>query len=156
LNAPAIASSTGGILPGSTSVFAPAGGTLAQSPAFKTSFRARYEWTELSFLPYIQFVLSHTSHERSNVGGILRSPGPDAQQILISNFALGQLTAFYQEPITRLDVSAGFTIGAWSASVYCDNITNERGQQFITATQFVESIIVDRPLTGGARLTYRF
>jgi outer membrane receptor protein involved in Fe transport len=156
LNAPGIAAANGGVLPGSQTVFAPAGGTLGLAPAFKLGFRARYEWDELPYAPYIQFVLSHSSHERSNIGGILRSPGPDAQSILISNYVNGQLTAFYQEPITRLDLSAGFSFGNWAANVYCDNITNERGQQFITGTQFVESIVVDRPLTAGVKLSYKF
>jgi outer membrane receptor protein involved in Fe transport len=156
LNAPGIAAAGGGILPNSSTVFSPAGGSLAQSPAFKTVFRARYEWEELPYAPYIQFVLSHSSHVRSNVGGVLRSPGDDLQQILISDYANGQLIAFYQDPITRLDISAGFTFGNWAANVFVNNITNERGQQFITATQFVESVIVDRPLTGGVKLTYKF
>ena len=39
-------------------------------------------------------------------------------------------------------------MGNWSASAYVDNITNERGQEFITGTQFVESVVVDSPLTG--------
>jgi outer membrane receptor protein involved in Fe transport len=137
-------------------VFAPAGGTLAQSPAFKTVFRARYEFSEIPYDPFVQLVLSHSSHVRSNVGGILRSPGSDLQQILTSNYDLGQLSAFYQDPITRLDLSAGFRFGNWSASAYINNVTNERGQQFITATQFVESIVVDRPLTGGVKLAYRW
>jgi hypothetical protein len=66
------------------------------------------------------------------------------------------LSAFYQTPITRLDLSAGFSFGNWAANIYCDNCTNERGEQFITATQFVESIVVDRPLTAGVKLSYRF
>ena len=155
-NAPGIASSTGGTLPGSNTAFAPAGGTLGEAPAFKTSLRARYEWFELRYQPYVQFVLSHSSHEHSNIGGILRSPGSDAQQILTSNYVNGQFSDFFQQPITKLDVSAGFRFGSWSANFFIDNITNERGQEFITATQFVESIVVDRPLTGGAKLTYRF
>jgi hypothetical protein len=40
--------------------------------------------------------------------------------------------------------------------VYCDNVTNERGQVFINASQFVQAVIVDRPLTAGAKLTYHF
>jgi outer membrane receptor protein involved in Fe transport len=156
LNAPGIAGATGGTLPGSQTVFAPAGGTLGLAPAFKLGFRARYQWDELPYAPYIQVVLSHSSHERSNIGGILRSTGPDLQKILTTNYDLGQLSAFYQEPITRLDLSAGFSFGNWSANVYCDNCTNERGQQFITATQFVESIVVDRPLTAGVKLSYKF
>jgi outer membrane receptor protein involved in Fe transport len=156
LNAPGIAGATGGTLPGSQTVFAPAGGTLGLAPAFKLGFRARYEWDELPYAPYVQLVLSHSSHERSNIGGILRSIGPNAQAILTSNYNNGQLTAFYQNPITRLDLSAGFSFGNWAANVYCDNCTNERGQQFITGTQFVESVVVDRPLTAGVKLSYRF
>ena len=155
-NAPGIASSTGGTLPGSSTAFSPAGGTLGEAPAFKTALRARYEWYELAYQPYVQFVLSHSAHEHSNIGGILRSPGSDAQQILTSNYENGQFTDFFQQPITKLDVSAGFRFGSWSANFFVDNITNERGQEFITATQFVESVVVDRPLTGGAKLTYRF
>jgi outer membrane receptor protein involved in Fe transport len=156
LNAPGVAAANGGIIPGSTFVFAPAGGTLAQAPAFKLVFRARYEWSELPYDPFVQLVVSHSSHEHSNIGGILHSVGPDAQQILTSNFLDKQLSAFYQEPITRLDLSAGFRFGNWSASAYVNNVTNERGQQFITATQFVESVVVDRPLTGGVKLAYRW
>jgi outer membrane receptor protein involved in Fe transport len=156
LNTPGIAAANGGTLPGSGSVFAPAGGTLGEAPAFKTTLRARYTWFENRYAPYVQFVLSHSSHEHSNVGGILRSIGSDAQQILISNFENGQLTDFFQQPITKLDVSAGFTYGNWSANAYIENITNERGQEFITATQFVESVVVDRPLTGGIKLGYKF
>jgi outer membrane receptor protein involved in Fe transport len=156
LNAPGISAAGGGILPGSTSVFSPAGGALAQSPAFKTVFRARYQWDELPYAPYVQLVLSHSSHERSNVGGILHSPGSDLQEILTSDYINGQLAAFYQDPITRLDLSAGFNYGNWTASFFVNNVTNERGQQFITATQFVESVVVDRPLTGGVKLSYHF
>ncbi len=156
LNTPSIAAANGGTLPGSGTVFAPAGGTLGLAPAFKLTARARYEWADLPYTPFVQLVLTHSSHERSNIGGVLRSPGSDAQEILISNYDNGQLTAFYQEPITRLDISAGGTYGNWSGNVYCNNVTNERGQQFITATQFVESVVVDRPLTAGVKLSYRF
>jgi len=156
LNAPGISAASGGILPGSSSVFSPAGGVLAQAPAFKTVFRARYDWSDISWDPFVQLVLSHSSHVRSNVGGILHSPGSDLQEILTSNYDNGQLSAYYQDPITKLDLSAGFTLNQWTASIFVNNVTNERGQQFITATQFVESIVVDRPLTAGAKLTYHF
>jgi outer membrane receptor protein involved in Fe transport len=155
LNTPGISAANGGTLPGSGSVFSPTTG-LAQSPAFKLNFRARYEWDELPYAPYIQFTLSHTSHERSNVGGVLHNIGPDLQNILITDYDKGLLAAFYQQPITSINVSAGFSFGNWAANIYCDNITNERGQQFITATQFVESVVVDRPLTAGVKLSYKF
>jgi outer membrane receptor protein involved in Fe transport len=156
LNAPGIAGANGGILPGTTTLFAPTGGTLAEAPAFKLSLRARYEMDELPYAPYIQFVLSHTSHERSNVGGTLQSVGNNIQQILLYDVLNRTISAFYQDPITKLDISFGFRWGPWAANFYVDNVTNERGQEFITGTQFVESVVVDRPLTGGAKLSYRF
>ncbi len=156
LNSPGIAAAGGGVLPGSQSVFAPAGGVLAESPAFKLNFRARYDWSELPWDPFVQTVLTHTSHVRSNVGGTLYPTNENLQSILLSDLLNKTVPAFDQAPITRLDVSAGFTVGQWSASVYVDNITNERGQNFITATQFVKSVVIDRPLTGGIKLAYKW
>ncbi len=156
LNAPGITAANGGILPGTTNLFAPTGGVLAEAPAFKLGFRARYEWDELPYAPFVQLVLSHSSHERSNVGGVLQSVGNNIQSILQYDVANRTIPAFYQEPITRLDLSAGFRYENWAANFYVENVTNERGQEFITSTQFVESVVVDRPLTGGVKLSYRF
>jgi outer membrane receptor protein involved in Fe transport len=126
-----------------------ANGTLAQSPAFKTSFRARYEWTESTYAPFVQLSLTHSSHSHSAAAGDLITLSPD--------FYLEKpIYNFLQEPITKLDLSAGMSYGPWSGSVYIDNVTNERGQNFISATQFVQSVIVDRPLTAGVKLAYRF
>jgi len=132
-----------------TQPFSVGASTLAQSPAFKASFRARYQWDDNQYLPYVQLMVTHSSHTHSTAGGEIISVGPNFQ-------SLNPIYNFYEDPITKLDLSAGASFGAWSAQVYVDNVTNERGQVFINASQFVQAVIVDRPLTGGAKLTYHF
>jgi outer membrane receptor protein involved in Fe transport len=132
-----------------TQLFGAGASTLAQSPAFKASFRARYEWADLPYSPFVQLALTHSSHEHSAAAGTLISLSPDFYKDT-------PIFNFFQGPITSLDVSAGASFGAWSGNIYCNNITNERGQEFISATQFVQSVIVDRPLTAGVKLSYRF
>jgi outer membrane receptor protein involved in Fe transport len=126
-----------------------ANGTLAQSPAFKTSFRARYEWSENPYEPFVQLSLTHSSHTHSAAAGDLITLSPEF-------YKENPIFNFLQEPITKLDISAGMSFGPWSGNIYVDNVTNERGQNFISATQFVQSVIVDRPLTAGVKLSYKF
>jgi outer membrane receptor protein involved in Fe transport len=122
---------------------------LAQSPAFKLSFRARYQWDQSPYLPYVQLMLTHSSHTHSTAAGAIISVGPNFQ-------SLNPIYNFYEDPITKLDISAGASWGNWSGQIYCDNVTNERGQVFINASEFVQAVVVDRPLTAGGKLTYRF
>jgi hypothetical protein len=122
---------------------------LAQSPAFKLSFRARYEWDDIKYAPYVQLMLTHSSHTHSTAAGAIISVNPNFQ-------SLSPIYNFYEDPITRLDISAGASWGNWSGQIYCDNVTNERGQVFINASEFVQAVVVDRPLTAGGKLTYHF
>jgi outer membrane receptor protein involved in Fe transport len=132
-----------------TQPFAVGANSLAQSPGFKVSFRARYQWDDNPYQPYIQAMVTHSSHTHSTAAGEIISVTPNFQ-------SLSPIYNFYQDPITKLDLSAGASWGAWSGQIYCDNVTNERGQVFINASQFVQAVIVDRPLTAGAKLTYHF
>ena len=45
-----------------TQPFSVGASTLAQSPAFKASFRARYQWDDNQYLPYVQLMVTHSSH----------------------------------------------------------------------------------------------
>jgi outer membrane receptor protein involved in Fe transport len=123
--------------------------SLAQSPAFKVSFRARYEWSDSPYLPYVQAMVTHSSHTHSTAAGDIISVTPNFQ-------SLSPIYNFFEDPITKLDLSAGASIGPWSAQIYCDNVTNERGQVFINSGEFVQAVVVDRPLTGGVKLSYHF
>jgi outer membrane receptor protein involved in Fe transport len=140
---------TGAPIVDGTSPFSVGANSLAQSPAFKVSFRARYQWDDSPYQPYVQAMVTHSSHTHSTAAGEIISITPNFQ-------SLNPIYNFYQDPITKLDLSAGASWGAWSGQIYCDNVTNERAQVFINASQFVQAVIVDRPLTAGAKLTYHF
>jgi outer membrane receptor protein involved in Fe transport len=134
-NSPPVTSPTGEVLPGSEGIFGNVGDTLAQSPAFKGTAHVRYAWDIADYLPFVQFGITHSSHMHS---------------------AVASFNNYYEHPITTLDMSAGVSRDAWRAQLYVDNLTDERGQEFISAAQFVKSIIVTRPLTAGVRLSYAF
>ncbi len=135
LSSPAILAPSGVILPGSAGTFGNVGDTLAQSPAFKGAFRARYEFDLGDYLAYCQIGVQHSSHEHS---------------------AVANFNNFYEKPITTADASVGISKNDWRLQAYVNNFTNERGQEFISAAQFVTSIIVTRPLTAGLKLSYSF
>ena len=94
-------------------------------------------------------MVTHSSHTHSTAAGSIIGLSPNFQ-------SYNPIYNFYEDPITKLDISAGASFGAWSAQIFVDNITDEHAQQFINASEFVQAVIVDRPLTGGAKLTYHF
>jgi outer membrane receptor protein involved in Fe transport len=140
---------TGSPVVDGTQPFSVGANDLAQSPAFKVSLRARYQWDDNPYLPYVQLMLTHSSHTHSTAAGEIISITPNFQ-------SLNPIYNFYEDPITKLDLSAGASYGAWSAQIYCDNVTNEHAQVFVNASEFVQAVVVDRPLTAGAKLTYHF
>ena len=149
LTSPGLTGVNGGTLPNSAGLFGQVGDTLAQSPAFKTAFHVRYEYPIEQFLTFIQLGVTHSSHTHSSVGGTLISVSPNF-------YKDNPVFNFYESPITKLDISAGVRHDNWSFTAYCDNLTNERSPEFISAAQFVQSVVVDRPLTAGVKLSYSF
>jgi outer membrane receptor protein involved in Fe transport len=135
LTSPPVTSATGAALPGSVGIFGDVGDSLALSPAFKGDLRARYEFDVGNYLCFAQAGVTHSSHTHS---------------------AVANFNNFYQSPITTVNASVGVSKDDWRAQIYVDNLTNERGQEFISAAQFVQSIIVTRPLTAGLKVTYSF
>ena len=70
--------------------------------------------------------------------------------------AVANFNNFTEKPITTADASVGISKDDWRLQAYVESLTNERGQEFISAAQFVTSIIVTRPLTAGLKLSYSF
>lgn len=124
-----------GALPGSVGVFGDVGDSLALSPWFKGNMRARYEFDWNDYLPFAQIELEHSARTHS---------------------AVATFNNFEQKGITTVDASMGVSKDAWSARIYVDNLFDERGQEFISAAQFVKSVIVTRPLTAGLKFSYAF
>ncbi len=135
LTSPPVTSATGAALPGSVGIFGEVGDTLAQSPAFKGDLLGRYEFSVNDYLCFVQANISHSSHTHS---------------------AVANFNNFYESPITTVNAAVGVTKDSWRAQLYVNNLTNERGQEFISAAQFVQSIIVTRPLTAGLKVSYSF
>ncbi len=138
-----------GILPNSVGIFGQIGDTLAQSPAFKTALHVRYEYPIEQYTTFMQFDLTHSSHTHSSVGGNLISVSPQF-------YAQNPIYNFFEASITKLDISAGVRHGDWSVTAFCDNLTNEHSPEFISAAQFVQSVLIDRPLTAGVKVSYSF
>jgi len=135
LTSPAVVGRGGVQLPGSAGIFGNVGDTLAQSPAFKGTMRARYEWEWGGFAPFVQLSGTYSSHTHS---------------------AVSTFHNFYEKPITNIDLSAGVAKDDWRAQLYVENLTNYRGQEFVSEAQFVHSVVVTRPLTAGVKVTYTF
>ncbi len=135
LTSPPVTGPGGAVLPNSVGIFGDVGDTLAQSPAFKGALRARYDWDLNGYLPFVQAVASYSSHTHS---------------------AVATFHNFDEKSLYQLNLSAGVAKDVWRIQAYCDNCTNYRGQQFISAAQFVDSVIVTRPLTAGVKVSYTF
>ncbi len=95
---------------GAANTQAPIGTRLPITPQFKISGNARYTWEMGSFAPFIQGLISHQS-------------GASTDLRVAQAAALGSLPAF-----TTGNLSAGAMIGSFSAEVYVENVTDERGQ----------------------------
>ena len=135
LTSPPVTAANGAVLPNSVGIFGNIGDTLALSPIFKGNVRARYEFYYRGYQPFFQIGGQYTGHSHSAV----------------SNF-----NNFYMAPYAQMDVSAGFNRGPLRVEAFCANCTDTRGQQFISAAQFVQSVIVTRPLTAGLKVSYTF
>lgn len=135
LTSPPVTAANGASLPGSVGIFGDVGDTLALSPIFKGNVRARYEFYYRGYEPFFQLGGEYTGHSHS---------------------AVSTYNNFYMAPYAEMDVSAGFNRGPLRVEAFCANCTDTRGQQFISAAQFVQSIIVTRPLTAGLKVSYTF
>ena len=132
-NSPPVISATGIVLPGSAGIFGDDGDSLALSPQFKGDIRARYEFEWHDYLPFFQIGYTYQTHTHS---------------------AVSDFNNFYMAPYGIADASMGVSKGPFHATIFVENFTNTRGQEFISAAQFVEAVVVTRPLTAGLKLSY--
>ena len=134
-SSPEVADAQGTPFPASAGTFGPVGSTLALSPAFKGNIRARYEFEYRGYRPFFQIGATYQSHSHTAV-------------TTFNNFEL--------KSQSDVDASAGVSKKNWRAEAFVDNLTDQKNQEFISAAQFVESVVVSRPLTAGLRLSYTF
>jgi hypothetical protein len=117
------------------SAFGAQGSPLAQSPPFQASLRARYEFAVGDYKAFWQIGGTHQAHSYS---------------------ATGNITTYDQAGFTTYDASLGCSKDAWAAQLYMQNISNARANLFENGNQFVTAETINRPRTGGLRISYKF
>jgi hypothetical protein len=111
------------------------GSSLAQSPPFQGSIRARYEVSFGDYTGFVQVAASHQAHSYS---------------------ATGNIVVYDQPSYTIYDASLGVAKNAWNVQAYAQNLTDARADLFSNDNQFVQAETVNRPRTVGVRLGYKF
>ncbi|WP_438862654.1 TonB-dependent receptor [Neptunicella sp.] len=61
---------------------------------------------------------------------------------------------YVQEGYTVANIAFGVRTDQWKAELYIDNITDERGDQYIDTQQFTPKVVSSRPRTIGMRFSY--
>jgi len=136
-NAPFLLSPTGQsiVIPGVGSPFGEPGSSLAQSPPFQASLRARYEFELGDYKAFAQIGGTHQAHALS---------------------ATGSIKAFDESGFSTYDASLGVARDAWTAQFYGQNLTDTRANLFENYNQFVNAETINRPRTMGVKISYKF
>lgn len=111
------------------------GARLPLTPEFQGTARARYRWRAGDYDMFAQGVVQHASSSFSSL--IVQEREKQA----------GYTTA---------DVSAGVSQGAWSASLFVENLTDKRAEVFINSQDNIRRIATNRPRTVGLRVSVDF
>jgi outer membrane receptor protein involved in Fe transport len=126
-------------------VFGVPGSTLAQSPPFQGNLRVRYDWVSGSYGYFAQVAGTHIASSLANVGTV-----PPIAPV-------GSTHINYTDPgYSTLDAALGMSKDNWTAEVYGQNLTDERGIIFTSASQAIETQTVIRPRVLGLKVGYRF
>jgi iron complex outermembrane recepter protein len=126
-------------------VFGTVGSHLAQSPPFQGSLRIRYDWEVNSYKAFAQVVGAHTASSLAYVG-IVPPIAP-----------VGSTHINYTDPgYSTVDASLGFGKENWTAEIYGQNLTDERGIVFTSASEAIETQTVIRPRVLGLKVGYKF
>jgi len=137
-NAPSLVGSNG--VPLSIFPTAGLGSTLAQSPPFEGTLRARYEFSMHEYGGFWQLGAQHTAHSYASVitVGTFESPRQN------------------QEAYTTYDASLGVGKDGWSAELFGDNLTDMRAQLYVNdGFTPVHLVTPNRPRTIGIRFGYK-
>jgi iron complex outermembrane receptor protein len=128
-----------------TNVFGTPGSHLAQSPSFQGNLRIRYDWQVNSYGAFAQIAGTHIGSSLANVG-IVPPIAP-----------VGSTHINYTDPAySTLDAALGVSKDNWTAEIYGQNVTDERGIVFTSASQAIETQTVIRPRVLGMKVGYKF
>jgi len=116
-------------------VYGSKGSSLANSPPFEASARARYDWEWGTYLPYVQVGLQHQSHSQS---------------------AAGNVESYDQPAWTTWDLGAGVAKDNWTVALLGSNIGNTNKSLFTTSRQWILTETPMRPRVLELTFGYSF
>ena len=112
----------------------PVGSQLALAPELQYALRARYEW------------IGNTDYEPFAQVGLQFSDDTPSSLIIANQFQLADYTTF--------DASFGVRRDNWSATLFIENLTDERADIFIDNHDYIIRTTTNRPRTIGLRFSY--
>ncbi len=114
---------------------APVGAQLPLVPEFQFTSRARYDWIMGEFDLFAQAAVQHVGESFSSLVAEVREQ---------------------QDSYTTADLSFGAGRDAWQASIFVENVFDERAELFINEQDDIRRITTNRPRTVSLRVSYDF
>lgn len=123
--------------------FSPDGTELPNVPKFKGNISARYYQPVMTYEGYIQATYSYVGERQSDIfkykdGDLAQDQREDLASYAIAN------------------VSAGIEADSWTATIYINNLTDERAELSKGTAGWDSTITVNRPRTIGVSFSYLF
>ncbi len=120
------------------------GSRLPLAPDWKAALGVQYTFQQEYFNaePYLRFDYAYVGDSVNSLIGlesIVFAPGPSPQ-----------------DSYNVLDASFGLDGDRWSASLYIDNVTDERAEQFLSNRWGKQRLSINRPRTIGLNLRWHF
>ena len=123
--------------------FSPSGTELPSVPSFKANVTGRYHFELFDTLSNIQLVYAHVGDRKGDIFA----------------FVGGDTTTDVRDTLDSyniLKLSLGIKGDDWSASLYVDNLTDERAKLTGGGASWDTTFTVNRPRTIGVSLSYEF
>jgi outer membrane receptor protein involved in Fe transport len=134
----------GNIDPDNDEFTARKGTRLPITPDWKLNLFAEYSFETEIFgaVPYVRFDYSHTGESINSLGGF---------EAVVGGFAPST-----QEPYDIGDLKLGLDAETWSATLFMDNIWDERADQYISNRWAIQRVSINPPRTFGLTFRKRF
>jgi outer membrane receptor protein involved in Fe transport len=113
----------------------PPGSDLALTPSFQGNVNVRYDFDLAGRDAYAQLGVQHRGSTHTSV-------------VINEDFPLDSYTV--------ADLSFGLIMDNWNVNLFINNLTDERGELFISNQDDIPRTVVNRPLNVGLKLSYHF
>ena len=113
----------------------PPGSDLALTPSFQGNLNVRYDFDLAGRDAYAQLGVQHRGSTHTSV-------------VINEDFPL--------DSYTTADLSFGLTMENWNVNLFVSNLTDERGEIFISNQDDIPRTVVNRPLTVSLKLSYNY